>query len=257
MTFSPPTPEELLKRAMDALDKAEARAAMKPERAEEWALVSRAASHAGMLAVDILETQPRIEAIDDLSGRWQDMVKEHGGRIPSSPIIEAKTDDPEGFVIRENDPRVVEGRQAWVNPDEWETLLALRTGAATVHVTDTAAMHGVRLAAEAPETPAEGRTGARRGRVRPRDLDQSDVDADADRMQMEDVLQGQVLELGALIRAMMIGQDTVSVYIQDTVLDLARDRDSVITKHPRGGVSIRLIPVDDTPEERKELTEPS
>lgn len=173
MSFSPPTPEELLKRAMDALDVAETIAAKAPQRAEEWAYISRAASHAGMLAVDILESQPRIEAIDDLSGRWQGMVKEHGGRIPSSPIIEAKTDDPEGFVIRESvDPRVTEGRQVWVNPDEWETLLALRTGAAIVQPVT-----------KGPEIDGEGRTGARRGRVRPRDLDQSDVDADASRME--------------------------------------------------------------------------
>lgn len=56
------TPEALLKRAMDALTVAEAKATQLRStigQTQAWAQISRAASEAGQLALDILTTQPR------------------------------------------------------------------------------------------------------------------------------------------------------------------------------------------------------
>lgn len=165
MTTEDVTPEALLARAADALTVAETIAAKAPQRAEEWALVAQAASHVGTLALEIAQT-----------------------RLVSLTPVPPEEGDLERIQAQQRG----EGNY-WLSAEEWETILALRVGAATVHVKDAAAMYGVRRAAEtpgkAPESPT-GRLPRRRGGVPyPRDLDQSDVDADAARMEDEQLTQ--------------------------------------------------------------------
>jgi len=109
MTTEDMTPEALLKRAVEALNRAQADSDTNSGTSWDWVGVSQAAVGAGQLALDIRQAEPRSVVIDDLSGLGQALLDN---------VIE--------------DPRVKASRQVWVNPDEWEILLALRTGAATV-----------------------------------------------------------------------------------------------------------------------------
>lgn len=214
------TPEALLKRAMDALTVAETKAQNRPLA---WAEIARAAAEAGQLAA---LCRDRVVVVDGLSDRWKADLEKAGMVEVTNPPRTGKS--PESS-IELADP---EGGNYWLSHDEWDTILALRVGQAVVMPAQGSA--------KAPESPAEGRTGARRGRVRPRDLDQSDVDADGDRAQefawRDEVIQQQ----RQFIVALMGKLDVVSIRL--TAEELAHaDREVSVHDSPSDGKVLRVV----------------
>src|SRR5687767_14149502 len=101
------TPEGLLKRALSALARAEENARL----TRELVAVSNTAAAVGQFALDLQNSEPKNVVIDSLSQTWRDII----GELTN--------------VRQRRDTMAVR-----VSVEEWETLLALRTGEATVHL---------------------------------------------------------------------------------------------------------------------------
>lgn len=140
------TPEALLKRAVGSITQAERDC----QSGHEWALVAQTTIQAGQLALDIRNSEPRSVVLDGISEIWRSGIEAYTTKEP--------------FKIREPEVTKEHTVFVWVSPEEYETILALRSGTATVQPRKPAQMP-----ADAPEgvDPARG-WGAREDELRDR-----------------------------------------------------------------------------------------
>lgn len=223
-----PTPEELLNRAMDALDKAEAKT--DPFYTADWIGVSQAATMAGQLALDIRQAEPRTVVIENLSGLGQALMDKviEDPNIPDGQAVMGKFQEP--LVLVESDPRVKEGRQVWVNPDEWEDLLAVRAGAATVMYR--------KPPAEAPESPVNDLADVAGTHDHPTDHEESVVDFAAE---LRENLNAQERRYRSIIVGLLLARSTVSEYVPGALIRQTPPWELFTGENPAdGAVTLRI-----------------
>lgn len=216
-----PTPEELLNRAMDALDKAEAKT--DPFYTADWIGVSQAATMAGQLALDIRQAEPRTVGVDDLSKAWRDGIE----NITTDPALKLEIEKP-------GDPRVVEGRQVWVNPDELRILLALRTGAVSVVPADVNQWRG---SVEARQAVLDRLSDAMGTPTHPTDADEPVVTLGELNANMND----QERRYRTIIVGLLLARSTVSDYVPGPLIRQTPPWRLKIDENPAdGAVTLRI-----------------
>lgn len=225
-------PEDLLRRAVEALDRATADSSENGGTSWDWVGVSQAAVGAGQLALDIQNSEPKAVVVDDVSGLWQ--MQGHNLDLKPGPIVPSD----EHTVLTITPPgKQMEGLNAWLTPDEWDTILALRVGSAVV-------MHR-KPSVEGAERPVDDLADVAGTHDHPRDLDASDVAADGDRHEMlaelNENLNAQATRYQTIIVGLMLARSTVSEYVPGALIRQTPPWRLEIGENPAdGAVTLRI-----------------